>query len=149
MGLTSDLQVLHVCVTVPGMEGLVRVEPIAIPFVHCGRTGLGAVGDHEEGLTIYKESLNVIRFPDFQDVNVLDFYEFVGRDVPLVNVRATKELGYEDEQLIINHHGFAYHSGCTCKTRTKNKVLEHRNMKSIFVRNTKYICTINFRIHKI
>lgn len=86
MGFGGDLHVLHVGVPVPRMERLVRIEPIAVPLIDGGRAGLGAVGDDEEGFSVYAEGLDIVGFTYFEDVDVLDLDEFVGRDVTLVDV---------------------------------------------------------------
>lgn len=111
--LRRDLHVLHVSVPVPGVERLVRVEPIAVPLIDGGGACFGAVGDDKKGFSIDTERLHVIWFADLEDVNALEFDEFVGRDVALVNVRATEELSHNYEELIVNHQWFTDHCGCT------------------------------------
>lgn len=41
VGFVGDLQIFHVRVAVPRVERLVGVEPVAVPFVYSGGTGLG------------------------------------------------------------------------------------------------------------
>lgn len=111
VGFAADVQVLHVRVSVPGMERLVRVEAVAVPLVDRGGTGLGAVGYHEEVLAVQAEGLDVVGFSDFQNVDILDFDEFVGGAVSFVNVRATEKLGDYDEKVVFDNHWLANHSG--------------------------------------
>lgn len=40
VGFVGDLQIFHVCVAVPRVQGLVGVEAVAVPFVHRCRAGL-------------------------------------------------------------------------------------------------------------
>lgn len=82
----GDLHELHICVPVPRVERLVRVESVAVPLVDSGGAGLGAVCDDEEGFSINAEGLNIIWFADFQDVDALELDEFVGRGVTLIDV---------------------------------------------------------------
>lgn len=63
-----------------------RVEAVAVPLVDGGRTGLGAVCNNKESLPIYAESLNVIWFSDFENVDALKLNEFISRRVTLVDV---------------------------------------------------------------
>lgn len=73
---------------------------------------LRAVGDDKERLSVDHERLDVVRFANLQDVNVLDLDELVGGGVTFVNVRAPKQLGHDDKEVAVNHHGLADHSGC-------------------------------------
>lgn len=108
----GDLHVLHICVPVPWVEGLVRVEAITVPLVDGGGTGLGAVRYHKEGLAIDAERLDIVWFADFKDVDALELDEFVGGGVALIDVRATKQLGHNDKELVVNDQRFANHCGC-------------------------------------
>lgn len=77
-----------------------------------GKTAnLRAVSNDKERLSVDHEGLYVVGFANLQDVNVLDFDEFVGGGVTFVNVRATKQLGHDDKEVVVNHHGLADHSG--------------------------------------
>lgn len=82
----GDLHVLHVGVPVPRVQRLVRVEAVTVPLVDGGGAGFGAVCYDEERLSVYSESLNVVRFADLEDVDALDLDEFVCRDVALIDV---------------------------------------------------------------
>lgn len=75
---------------------------------------LRAVSNDKERLPIDGESLNVIRFSNLQDVDVLDLDELVGRGVTFINVRAPEQLGHNDKEVVVNHHGLADHRGSTC-----------------------------------
>lgn len=108
----GDRHVLHIGVPVPWVEGLVRVEAIAVPLVDGGGTSLGAVCYDEKGFSINTECLDIIRLADFQDVDALELDEFVGGGVPLIDVRATKQLSHNDKELVVNDQRFANHSGC-------------------------------------
>lgn len=72
---------------------------------------LGAVGDDEERLAVDHECLDVVGFADLQDVDVLDLDELVGGRVALVDVRAAEQLRHDDEEVVVDHHGLADHSG--------------------------------------
>lgn len=86
VGFGGNLQVLHICVPVPRVEGLMRVEAVTVPLVDGGGTGLGAVRYDEEGLSVDAERLHIVWLANSQDVDALELDEFVGRDVPFVNV---------------------------------------------------------------
>lgn len=76
------------------------------------RTGyLGAIRDDKERLPVDHKGLDVVGFADFQDVDVLDLDEFVGGNVPLVNMGATKELRHNDEKVVADGQGLADHGG--------------------------------------
>lgn len=111
VGFGGNLHVLHICVPVPGMEGLVRVEAVTVPLVDGGGSGLGAVRYDEERLSIDAESLDIIWFADFQDVNALKLDEFICRGVTLIDVRATEQLSHDDKELVVNDQRFANHCG--------------------------------------
>lgn len=55
---------------------------------------------------------NVIGLANLQDVDVLDLDELVGKDATLVDVRTAKELGNDDEELVVNDQRLADHCGC-------------------------------------
>ena len=111
VGLGGDLHVLHVRVAVPLVQGLLRVEAVAVPLVHGGGARLGAVGHDEVGLAVHAEGLHVVGLADRQDVDVLHLDELVGRGVALVDVRAAEQLCHDDEHLVVNDQGFAHHGG--------------------------------------
>lgn len=111
VGFVGDLQILYICVPEPWMEGLVGVEAIAVPLVDGGGASLGAVCYDEEGLSIDAKRLNIIWFADFEDVNALEFDEFVGRGVTFIDVGATEQLSHNDKELVVNDQRFADHCG--------------------------------------
>lgn len=113
MGTARDLQILHVCVPVPRVQGLVEVEAIAVPFVDCRGASFGAVCNDKEGLAILLKCLHIVGLPYPEDVNILDLDELVSGDIPFVDMGAPEQLGYNDEQLAVNHQWFANHSGGT------------------------------------
>lgn len=98
----GDLQVLHIRVPVPRVEGLMGVEAVAVPLVDGGGPGLGAVCYDEKGLSVDAERLHVVRLADPQDVDALELDEFVGRDVTFVDVRASEQLSHNDEELAVD-----------------------------------------------
>lgn len=72
---------------------------------------LRAVSNDKERFSINHKCLDVIWFANPQDVDVLDLDELVGRGVTFVNVGASKQLGHNDEKLVVNHHWLADNSG--------------------------------------
>lgn len=78
------------------------VEAVAVPLINSCRAGFGAVGYDEERLFVDVEDFHVIWLSDFQNVDVLDFDEFVCRDISLEDVRAAEQLGDYNEELTIN-----------------------------------------------
>lgn len=108
-----NLQVLHVSVSVPRMERLMGVEAIPVPLVDGSGTSFGAICYDEEGFSINAEGLNVVRLTDSEDVNALELDEFVCGGVPLVDVRASKQLSHNDKELVVDDQRFADHCGCT------------------------------------
>lgn len=90
-----------------------RVKAVAVPLVDCGGASFGAVCNDKEEFAVYLEGLHIIWFPYLEDINILDPDELASRDIPFVDVGATKQLGHNDEQLVINNQWFANHSGDT------------------------------------
>lgn len=72
---------------------------------------LRAVSDDKERLSVDNERLDVVGFANLQDVDVLDLDEPVGGGVALVDVRAPEQLGHDDKEVVVDHHGLADHSG--------------------------------------
>lgn len=62
-------------VSMPGMEGLVGVETIAVPPINASGARLGAVCYHKVPLPIQLEGLHEVGFPYPTGVNVLDLYK--------------------------------------------------------------------------
>lgn len=86
----------------PGVQGLMGVEAIAVPFINSRGASFGAVGNDEERLSVHMEDFHVIWLSYFQNVDVLDFDEFVCRDVSLEDVRAAEQLCHYNEELTVN-----------------------------------------------
>ncbi len=84
------------------MQRLMRIEAVAVPFINSCRAGFGAVGYDEERLFVDVEDFHIIWLSDFENVDVLDFDEFVCGDISLEDVRAAEQLGYYNEELTIN-----------------------------------------------
>ncbi len=137
VGFARDFQILHVSVTVPWMERLVRVEAVAVPLVHRGGASLRAVCYHKEELAVHAEHLNVVGFSDFQDVDVLDFDEFVSRGVHFVDMRATKKLGDYDEEVVIDDHWLAHYRGSACNDNHRN-IIKNQFSQSVFALNVPF-----------
>lgn len=72
---------------------------------------LRAVRDDKERLSFDHERLNVVRFANLQDVNVLDLDEFVGCSVTFVNVRTPEQLGDNHKKVVADHHRLTDNSG--------------------------------------
>ena len=96
------------------MQGLVRVEPFAVPLIHGGQTGFGAVGDDEERLVLDLKQLDVVGLGNARDLYVLEFDKLGPALVVSVNVRAAEELGHHHKDLIVDEDGLAAHDGLTC-----------------------------------
>lgn len=111
VGFGGDLHVLHVGVPVPMVERLMRVEAIAVPFVYGGGAGLRAVCNDEIGLPVDEERLHIVGLPDFENVDALELDELVCGAVALVDVRSTKQLSHNDEELVVDDQGFTNHRG--------------------------------------
>ena len=75
------------------MQGLVGVEAVLVPAVEAGGTRLGAVGHSEVPVAVDAEGLKVVGLAHTLRVNVLQLGEACGVGVPVVNVRAPKQLG--------------------------------------------------------
>jgi len=71
----GDLQVFHISVAVPGVEGLMGVEAIAVPMINAGGACLGTVCYNKVPLSIQLEGLHKVRFPHPTGVYVLDLYK--------------------------------------------------------------------------
>ena len=96
------------------MQGLIRVESFAVPFIHGRQTGFGAVGDDEERLILNLKQLNVVGLGNARDFYVLEFDKLGPALVISVNVRAAEELGHHHKDLIFDEDGLAAHDGLTC-----------------------------------
>lgn len=73
--LSPNIQELYVGVSMPGMEGLMGVEAIAVPTINAGGACLGAVRHNEVPLSIQLEGLHKVGFPYAAGVDVLDLYK--------------------------------------------------------------------------
>lgn len=78
MRLSPHVQELYVGVPMPGMEGLMGVEAVAVPAVNAGGACLGAVSNHKVPLFIQLEGLHKVGLPHTACVDVLDLYEALG-----------------------------------------------------------------------
>lgn len=73
--LSSDIQELHVGVPMPGVEGLVGVETVAVPVVNAGGAGLGAVCHDKVPVSVQLEGVHEVGLPHTGGVDVLDLHE--------------------------------------------------------------------------
>lgn len=73
--LTPSIKELHMGVPMPGVEGLVRVEAIAVPSINAGGAGLGAVCHYKVPLPIQLEGLHKVGLSHPSGINILDLYE--------------------------------------------------------------------------
>lgn len=80
--LSPEVQELHVGVAVPRVEGLVGVEPVAVPAIDAGGSSLGAVGHHKVPLSIQLEGVHEVGLPHPGGVDVLDLDEPMRRLLP-------------------------------------------------------------------
>lgn len=62
-------------VAMPGMEGLVGVETIAVPAINAGGTCLGAVCYDKVPLVIQLKGVHKVGLPHASGVDVLDLYK--------------------------------------------------------------------------
>lgn len=72
---SPNLKELYVCVAVPGMEGLVRVETIAVPTINAGGASFGTVHYDKVPLVIQLEGLHKVWLPHPSGINVLDLHK--------------------------------------------------------------------------
>lgn len=107
------MQVLDTITETPAHYNVIRYHKVfsTFPAGKAKEANLRAVGDDEERLPVDHERLDVVWFANLQDVDVLDLDELVGGGVPFVNVRAPEQLGHDDEEVVVDHHWLADHSG--------------------------------------
>lgn len=80
-----------------------------ITFKH--QVDLRAVRDDKERLSFDHERLDVVRFANLQDVNVLDLDELVGCGITFVNVRTPEQLSDNHKKVVADHHRLTDNSG--------------------------------------
>lgn len=90
--LPPDVEELHVGVPMPGMEGLVGVETVAVPAVNAGGAGFGAVRDNKVPLFIHLEGVHEVGLPHASGVDVLDLYEALRVFFPPVTTKRFQDL---------------------------------------------------------
>lgn len=73
--LSYNIKELHMSVPMPGMEGLVGVEAIAVPAVNAGGASLGAVCYYKVPLPIQLEGLHKVGLSHSGGVYVLDLHK--------------------------------------------------------------------------
>lgn len=73
--LSPNIEELHVGVPVPGMEGLVGVETVAVPAIDAGGACLGAVCHYKVPLSVQLEGVHEVGLPHTGGVDVLDLYK--------------------------------------------------------------------------
>lgn len=108
VGLPIHTDKLSICVTKPLVEKLVGEETRFVafrlvgPLVQSGQAGLGAVHNHKEPVAVHLEDLNVIWLGDVEDFNSLELRELVLLIVKLINMGASKELGNNYQDVVID-----------------------------------------------
>lgn len=73
--LSCNIKELHMGVSMPGVEGLVGVETVAVPAINAGGACLGAVSHNKVPLSIQLEGLHKVGLPHSCGVYVLDLYK--------------------------------------------------------------------------
>lgn len=73
--LSPNIKELHMCVPMPGMEGLVGVETITVPAINAGGACLGAVCYYKVPLFIQLKGVHEVGLPHASGVNVLDLHK--------------------------------------------------------------------------
>lgn len=126
MRLPVYIDELRIRVPEPLVQRLVGVEPFAIPFVHCGQTGFGAVRNDEEGLVLDLKQLDVVGLGNARDFDVLEFDKLGPALIVSVDVRAAEELGHHHEHLVVDEDGLTAHDGLTCGPKRNKRGLGHR-----------------------
>lgn len=75
MRLSPNVKELNVGVSMPGMEGLVGIETVAVPPINASGARLGAVCYHKVPFAVQLEGLHKVGLPYPTGVNVLDLYK--------------------------------------------------------------------------
>lgn len=105
------------------MEKLVGEETsfIAVrlvgPLVQSRQTCLGAVDNHKVPLTVHLKDFNVIWLRDVEDLNSLKLCELVLLIVKLVNMGATKELGDNYQDMVVDQNRLASNNRLPCEDK--------------------------------
>lgn len=132
VGLPIQVQELCICVTVPLMQRLVRIEALIVPLIEGGQARFGAVCDHKEPIRTDLKCLDVIGLRDCGHLNVLELAEPALVLIKLVDVRTIKELSHDDKHLVLDDHRLAPHDGLTWTVQGN----ENRQMSSELSQST-------------
>lgn len=134
VGLPVYLDKLGICVAEPLVEVLVGEETsfvalrLVCPLVQSGQASLGAVHDHKVPVSVHVEDLNVVWLWDVDDLDRLELDEFVLLIVELVNMGASKELGDNDQDVVIDQDRPASNNRLPCWGYNIGIVLKHKQI---------------------